>query len=507
MRKLRRGLAALVALAALSAGRPARATDVQEFPEIGTEPLGRGGAWVARASNPLATFLNPAGLAGQESGALANVHLIFNKVCFERQGDGAKIRTGGGLDYPEVCNENTGAPTPLPALGGVFRATERLGIGLSVATPNVYGTLRFPETVAIKNNVGVTQELPSPQRYMLLEQDGIALNITLGAGYEVLRGLRIGAGFVWGLAKYNLSNANMSINPDPEADGSWLDPDTADVRAKLVVADWFMPGATFGVLYSPLSTLDVGLNVIVQDAFDAHGDLETKANYWTNNGVSDNPVVSNSADVEEGLGHFRLANPLEARIGARFHLPRRDGAVPGAVRDPLVDDVFDVELDVSYTRNSAYDRAMLRFPASPAVPVQGTPGAVPQNNDIDFKVKGDTIGLRLGGDFVVLPGQLAARAGAFFEPDAQNEQYANVSFLASQRIGLALGGTYRVAMIDIEAAYMHIFVTEIDNGDRGKLLVVSGDAKGGAFRSPYGINSGRFRQSANVFSVGATARF
>lgn len=508
MNHVRRALAVLSLFAALTGSRAARATDVQDFPDTGTEPLGRGGAWVARASSPLATFQNPAGLAGQKSGVLANVHLVFNEVCFQRQGDGAKIAVGGGLDYPEVCNENKGTPTPLPALAGVLRATERLGIGLMVAAPNVLGTLRFPETAEIRNNAGFMQALPSPQRYMLLEQDGIALNTTLGAGMEILPGLRVGAGFVWGFAKYKLANANMSLNPKPDpADGSYLDPSTSDVRAELNVADWFMPGATFGVLYSPLSTLDVGLNVMMQDAFDAQGDLTTKANYWTTNGTSDNPAVSDSADVEEGLGHFRLANPLEARLGVRFHLPRNADAKPAALRDPLVDDLFDVELDFSYTRNSAYDRATLRFPASPAVPVNGTPGVVPQNNDVDFKVKGDTIGLRLGGDYVILPGKLAARAGGFYEPNVQNDAYANVSFLASQRVGAAVGATYRVAMVDVELAYMHIFVSEIDNGDGGKLLVVSGDAKGGRFRSPYGINSGRFKQSVNVVSVGATARF
>lgn len=506
---MRRNLAAVAALATLFGARAARATDVQDFPDIGTEPLGRGGAWVARATSPLATFQNPAGLAGQKTGVLGNVHLVFNKVCFQRQGDGAKLDLPpNGIDYPEVCNENKGTPTPLPALAGVLRANERLGIGLSVAPPNVYGSLRFPETVNITNSFGATQAVPSPQRYMLLEQDGITLNTTLGAGYEVLDGLRVGAGFVWGFAKYRLANANMSLTPTPQPDGSWRDPVTADVRAQLDVADWFIPGGTFGVLYSPTTTLDVGLNVIVQEAFDAHGDLTLKANYWTNNGTSGSPDVSDSAEVEEGLGHFRLANPLEARIGARFHLPRRAEAKPGAVRDPLADDVFDVELDVSYTRNSAYDRAQLRFPASPVVPVNGTPGQVPQNNDVDFKVKRDSVGLRLGGDFVVLPAQLAVRAGGFWEPNVQNDEYANVSFLASQRIGLAAGATYRVAMIDVEAGYMHVFVSEIDNGTSGKLRVVSGDAAGTPpFRSPYGINSGRFRQSVNVFSVGATARF
>jgi long-chain fatty acid transport protein len=508
-RRGRRSPAFSAGLFTLCAATGAGATDAQDFPDIGTEPLGRGGAWVARASNPLAAFQNPAGLAGQKSGVLGNVHLVFNRVCFLRKGDGAKLDLPpNGLDYPEVCNENKGTPTPLPAVAGVFRATERLGIGLSIAPPNVYGTLRFSDTVEVRNSFGATQSVPSPQRYMLLEQGGLVLNATLSAGMEVVPGLRVGGGFVWGFAKYELANANMSLTPTPQPDGSWRDPVNADVRAELRVADWFIPGATFGALYSPTASLDVGLNVLVQDAFDAHGDLTTRANYWTNNGVSNDPESSDSADVEEGLGHFRLANPLEARVGVRFHLPRRASARPGGDRDPLADDLFDVELDVSYTRNSAYDRATLRFPASPVVPVKGTPGQVPQNNDVDFKVKRDSVGVRLGGDYVVLPAQLAVRAGGFWEPDVQNEQYANVSFLASQRVGVALGATYRLAMVDLEAGYMHVFVSEVDNGGDGRLLVVSGDAAATPpFRSPYGINGGRFRQSVNVVSIGATARF
>ena len=133
---------------------------------------------------------------------------------------------------------------------------------------------------------------------------------------------------------------------------------------------------------------------------------------------------------------------------------------------------------------------------------------VPENNDMEFRVKRDSVGVRLGGDYVVMPARLAVRAGGFWEPNVQNDEYANVSFLASQRIGLSVGGTYRLSMVDIEAGYMHVFFSEIDNGDRGKLLVVSGDANANPpFRSPYGINSGRFRQSVNVFSAGATLRF
>ncbi|MCC6898933.1 MAG: outer membrane protein transport protein [Polyangiaceae bacterium] len=508
--RFRSALASLGAAAVLGASLPARATDVQDFPDTGTEPLGRSGAWVARASSPLATLQNPAGLAGQQTGVLANVHLVLNKVCFQRQGDGERIRVGqNGLRYPEVCNENKGTPSVLPAVAGVLRASERFGLGLSVAPPNVYGALRFPETVRIRNDQGAKPELPSPQRYMLLEQDGIALNTTVSAGFEAAKGFRVGLGFVWGFASYTLANANMSLSPSP-VNGVYQDPVTEDVRAELSVADWFIPGATFGMLYSPTRNLDLGVNVFMQAAFDAHGDLALKANYWTNNGTADDPDVTDSSKVEKGLGHFRMANPLEARLGARFHQPRHSRATPGGVRDPLADDLFDLELDVSYSKNSDYDRGQLRFPASPAVPVKGTANGavVPENNDIDFRVKRDSVGVRLGGDWVVVPARVAVRAGGFWEPNVQNDEYANVSFLASQRVGLSVGGTYRLAMVDLEAGYMHVFFSEIDNGDRGKLLVVSGDANASPpFRSPYGINSGRFRQSVNVFSVGATARF
>jgi long-subunit fatty acid transport protein len=498
-----------VALALTTATKRAGATNAFGFPDNGTEQVGRGGAWVARASNPLATAQNPAGLAGQKTGVLLDANLVWNKVCFLRSGQGHVMGEGVGVAYPEVCNSNKGTPQVLPSLAAVYRATSRLGIGLSIAPPSVYGSLTFPETVATRNSAGVSAQLPSGQRYMLLEQSGIVFNATLGAGFELLDNLRVGAGFVWGFARYKIANADQSLSVNPNATGGYDDPVTSDVRADLDVSDYFMPGVTVGVLYSPLDVLDLGADVTAQQAFDGHGDLTLKAQYWSFNGTSPNPEVTESKNVEKGLAHFRLANPLDARVGARFHAPRAPGLDPDGVRDPLADDLFDVELDVSYTHNSSYDRAQLRFPASPVIQVQGTANGavVPENNDDEFHAK-DSVGLRLGGDYVILPGQLAARAGAWWEPDRQNADYATVAFLNSQRIGLALGGVYRLGPVDVEAAFMHVFFSTVDNGGNGQLRVVSGAANTTPpYRSNYGINGGRFRQSANIVSLGATARF
>ena len=60
-------------VAACAVTQSAWATDVRDFSGLGTQQIGRAGAWVARATTPLATFDNPAGLAGQRTGASADV--------------------------------------------------------------------------------------------------------------------------------------------------------------------------------------------------------------------------------------------------------------------------------------------------------------------------------------------------------------------------------------------------------------------------------------------------
>src|SRR5689334_7548181 len=80
--------ARFVAFAAFASGialaHNAGATSVTEFPDNGSEQMARGGAWVARASDPLAAFYNPAGLAGQETRLTVQANLNFASTCFTR---------------------------------------------------------------------------------------------------------------------------------------------------------------------------------------------------------------------------------------------------------------------------------------------------------------------------------------------------------------------------------------------------------------------------------------
>lgn len=501
---------ALAAGAVLYAGA-ASATDAMRFPDNGTEQMARGGAWVARASNPLATLYNPAALSTQASGVLLDVNGVFFKECYTREGSGSTVAVGTGTPKypPGVCNDNRNVPQPLPSLAAAWRVTDKLGIGLSISPPSLYGHTSFPDTVPITylSPAGrtISTQVATPQRYMLLSLGGIVLNQTLSAGYSITDRLHVGAGFIWGVGSLTVTNATMSVASDPNQE----DP-TKDVWAQVHVSDWFIPGFVVGALYSPIDQLDLGLSVTAQEAFDAHGDISLKANYWDSKGVSNSPVVTESSDIQKGLAHFRLPNPFDVRLGARFHMPRKGGKVMisggKSVRDPLVDDVFDVEVDGSYTRNSAYQSVYLRFPQSPDITVKGIGGIVPKNADVPLNLKGDTVGIRVGGDYVVLPGKLAVRAGGWFEPSTQRPEDLNVTVVASQRIGVAGGLTYRLGKFDLEGGYMHVFFETQDNGGNGRIRALSGAATTN-YRSPYAVNGGKLTASANIVSLGATMRF
>src|SRR3954466_5418109 len=101
----------------------AYATNVTEFPDNGSEQMARGGAWVARASDPLATIFNPAGLAGQPTRITLHTNTIFEHPCFTRSkaaGDTTNDPLAGpGGAYPRACNDIS--PTINPQLGITIR--------------------------------------------------------------------------------------------------------------------------------------------------------------------------------------------------------------------------------------------------------------------------------------------------------------------------------------------------------------------------------------------------
>lgn len=565
----RRSLRALVATSALavaSFASEARASNVTEFPDSGSEQMGRGGAWVARATDPLATFFNPAGLAWQPTKLTLQANIIFHHTCFSRiksnlDTSSDPLEQADG-NFPRVCNDI--APFPNPQLAFTYRLTDRIGLGLAVMGPNAAGKSNWPEFIDTPSGPQA-----SPNRFLLSKSNGLVVFPQVGIGVEVLENLRLGASFQWGVAHLAFAKASIALNGDNNT------PDN-DVRAHIEVKDYFVPGFTLGGLYSATDEIDVGAWYKWSDSIRARGDVGTAANYFSQtNARGDSSSVRYGDTIFDDCGTGRtsdqqtkpcgsgdnatlkVAIPMEAKIGARYHKPRTlagapaPGADPNAappprnkrLRDPLKDDVFDVEMNLTWANNSAIDSLQIRFPGNAegdgVLPVAGIPGGtLPQNADVPKNYK-DVFGVRVGGDYNVLPDQLAFRAGAFLETRAQDDKYQNIDFAPGARFGLSAGGTFRIrtgssdgaGAIDLLFGYGHIFVASQANNafEASGVAALAGtqcnpaansqpgpncknstdpNAPGNQkYRTNWPVNLGTITNAVNIINVGAAYKF
>jgi long-chain fatty acid transport protein len=544
-------------LAALLSASGARASNITEVGEGGSEQMQRGGAWIARASDPIAVYYNPAGLAGQPTRLSLETNVIIQHTCMTRvyaARDTTKepsLQSGAdgtpnGL-FPRVCNDIQ--PFPNPQLAFNFRVSDRVGVAFAVLGPN---------SAASKWSEFTPDGSPSPQRYLLLSTTGsLTLTPTIGIGAEVADGLRLGASFQWGIANLRLRNASAALNFDG------ANPAANDVRALLQVKDYFIPGFTLGALYSALEELDIAAWYKWSAPIDATGDLVGDSNYFTKKASAGDFSGSKGTDTSYadcGYGatgnpcgsgknaHLHAAIPMEAKLGFRYHKPNvPEPSSPGEppppsvrrshVRDPLAQDLFDTELDFTWANNSALDSFQIRFPGDAngegVIPVNGiVGGTIPPNADVKKGFK-DVFGVRLGGDYNVLPDQLAVRAGAFAETSGQDQQYQSVDFAGAARLGFALGGTYRIrfskeksrtSALEIKLGYGHIFFAKQDQGAQDRnasgLPALAGVACNPAtspgapcasgtdrYRTIWPVNLGTIWNSVNTFNVGVAYRF
>lgn len=524
--------AAGAALALISAAGAARASSGIDSPDAGVVQIGRGGAWVARADDPLAAYMNPAALATQASGVHLGVHFMLQDQCYTRKGPGGSLvppsatasdlipapGAPGGPDA-EVCAE--GGVFPNPQLAGVIRVHDRLAIGLAVLGPHGVGSQEWPESIPYTSEFGNETTQPAPQRYLLTSLDAVIIQPTLSVGFALTPEISVGAGFVWGVAFIDVVNFAEGTSAEGGDDFNAHQ----DLRSRVQGQDLFVPGFVLGGLWSPSSRLDVGAWFKWQDAMRAGTDLTIESRYWTMAGLkNENPCAGEAPDCnvtdEKDAGTLKLQIPMEAKLGVRYHHPRvgtarpswaTEGAAEGGagtagrrVRDPMSEDLFDVELDFTWANNSAVDVLEVRF--KEGLPVRGTDvGFVPRNADVPHEWK-DVLGVRLGGDVVPLPGLLALRAGGFFETKGQEDEYLNLDFNAGWRVGVGGGATVRVGPVDVSAAYQHTFYGAIDNGGDGVIQAVSGDLGTGS-RSVQAVNGGRLETSLNEFAVSGTVRF
>jgi long-chain fatty acid transport protein len=543
-----RAVGLALSVGVVAAARDARATSVLEVPDNGSEQMGRGGAWVARASDPLAAFYNPAGLAGQDTKLTLQANINIQKTCFTRVKDAtalpgvtptgdqatsdnvAKDNVAAGAAYPQVCND--GKPFPNPQIAFTYKLNPRLGLGVAVLGPSAAGNQTWPDD--------------GPQRFLLTSAKTVLLTPTVAVGWEPIDRWRIGLGLLWGIANLDFTNSSYTSNG----------PGSPEVKAEVKAKQSFIPGFTAGTIWSPADNVDIAGWYKWSAPIDAKGDVNTS---YVQKGIGGGTFLGDTSQANCGvnqtnytcspnLAKVKVSIPMEAKLGVRLHKPR-PGVQQMHRRDPLSQDIFDFEADLTWANNSSLDAVHITLPGSPegagVIPAQlgNLPGQVlPPNNDVPHNFK-DVFGVRLGGDYNVLADKLAVRLGGYFETSAQDAKYANIDFAGGSRVGLAAGATYRIRFhedreetpdkpfkagnaLEIMAGLGHTFISSVTNTTPGGVLPIAGldcyQGSGGVqgqpvngicpngyprYRYPFAANLGTFTNAFTAINIGVSYRF
>lgn len=520
-----------------------------EIPENGTEVMGRAGAWTARADNPLAVGLNPAGLAGQPTAFVVNTNLTYQKQCFSRAGNyaaggnygGSKFPTGDyeGKPFPTVCKQNgIGDVGIVPQLAFNYAVSSKVSIGFApLWTPSGTGKALWPDGVDRPLTTSDGTPAPPPQRFMLLAKNARIIMPTLGVGAEVLPGLRLGASFQ---AVMTFFESQVSSQGSQSALQDAAQGPTPAVRSTVKWNQLFTPAFVLGALASPSPEFDIGFMFRWSaDIVKKGGEVTLNGPFYGDQGSPATRAVDTTVKFEE----FRLPQPWEIRMGVRYH-KLRAGVVPPAQgrRDFLKHDVFDVEVDFQYSHNSSFQQITVLFPTDPQCvglgvnPRDGTAltkcaSYVPPDASI-LKKWQDTLAIRVGGEYVAIPDKLGLRLGGFFQTRGQDPQYLNLDFHPGRMLGFFLGATLRAASFaDVSIGYGHIFVETFDNtATGGSLRGLAGTRPDNpdpsdpsrptvdnyrnacpgqsvpSYRTCTIVNTGKLETGYNMFSIGATFR-
>lgn len=453
-----------------------------EFAGPGTRALGRGGAFMARADDPMALGYNPAALAFLPGYQLQlGSHLIFYDACVDRAGgyDDSDVSSTWAFEsrfgapdsgdpgnwvnqpFPQVCR--SGAPGPSPQLVFTMHPLPELGIGFGILAPSGVGSGHWGNDDGTLEANG--QTLPTPTRYGLVSQELLLFYPSVGVGYSPVEWLSFGVTLQWGIAVVDFVN-HTSAGSGPEDPGD-------DVRTHLQAFDGFVPAAIFSAHIVPIDQLDITLMARVSDGIDAGATLNlTTGTYGTGQVGSLRPLRTElpGTRLQAGLPmQFGLGVRYADRTERRYRDPEEAGRVTGRVEDRMQNEVWDIELDLVYTYNGAVKDFVVTPPAGAAANVCEADGSDDPEGCLsrfDASLPGqlplphgwsDQFSARLGADWNVVPGTVALRAGTHFETSGLSSRYQIQDVLPGMRLGLHLGATFRFDIFDFSIAYAHIF--------------------------------------------------
>jgi len=448
-------------LSATLAPRSARAAGF-EIPDNGTRAVGRGGAVAVGVSDLTAIHYNPGALAKLRGTRVMWHHnVIFHDMQFTR----APLSEGWGEEYAGKPFDPVQDGESVYALGGFLGLASDLGLDSWTFAAGVYG----PSAVG-------RHDYPDygPQAFMLTELDTVVLYPSLAVAWQVPETFGVGLTLQW--VDLNSMDYEMVVNGTTSIRAEPMEPIPEDARTQLLtkmqLSDHTGYTAILGAWWQPTPYLEI-----------AAASRFLPAKLTPSGGV----VVDKPTLVTEELSasmDFEL--PMQARGGVRYIHRKGDRQL------------FDIELDVFWERWSSIDAYDMRFDGR----ISGQ-----ELQDVHIpKAWSDTVSVRLGGEYEVVPDVLQVRAGGFWEQGAVPENAEHLDFPSFDRWGAGLGLTATYGAVSLSAGYMHVFQEDREvTEQRGKLYQTRPvrpcpeycDELSGVV-----ANAGRFESSYDLLSVG-----
>lgn len=461
-----------VATTILCVAGPALANGLQLLPG-GTEAVSRGGAVAARPVDGMALIQNPAGLAfisGQQ--IMLDIDMPMHHMCMDPYGyygwgiytDNPASRSEFGdptatsptsysvAPLPRVCN--SGRAGGLPQLSWVKKITDRISIGAGFVHPTLVTGMQFGgEDGTIETPQGPR---PTPTRYSIVRQQAeFALDPIIGGAYRFSRhwstGMSLQVYMIKGKAAA-VQNQFGGTNP------------ATDAFVEVQSQDFFVPALTFSTQYRPIEAMSFVAAFRWLDNFNGSGNVSYETNTF-HQGATVGPVPYKNPSIP--VDTIVLRQPWELTLAARYGAPL-SAATGRGIGDPLDTERWDIELDATYYLNARASKSDVEVGHPVSVTnklADGTENKTDVQNlgsfTIDRHLK-DSVAVRLGGSFAIIPRELQVQAGAFYETRGVDIAYADIDTFAFQRIGTGFGAVLRVGQFDFKAGYMHIFSETID---------------------------------------------
>jgi long-subunit fatty acid transport protein len=462
-----------------------------ELPDNGTEALGRGGAFTAKADDGTALQYNIAGFAQQRgTKVLLDTNLWFSQYSFQRAGsypDNPQntLTPWGGSRFPKIQDESGMFPEPFVAASSDFGYFERWTFAVGAFGPSSIGNRTYPESLGYA---------PNPARYDVVENHPQVIFFTAAAALHAFKWLDLGLALHYTYAKLHVSQDVLSdavargtgagqcanVEYQPCDSRSTLDTTTGNVTA------------SGGVLLRPLEGLTIGGNFRGPVKLTTDGDVDVRT-----------PRITPNSSFQSSPITFVVRLPAVARWGIRYSFMQTNW-------DESKWERADLELDGTWEGwGSAQDDGL--HVIIPKLNATNPPPGV-NLTGIDFISPHhyqNTWSLRFGGAYNIPfhKDTLVLRAGVYHDSSASDPQYQRMDFDTLAKTAGTLGIGYKWNPFEFNLAYGEIW-DSARTVIGGQLKPVNGALQGrysDVNGTPYpAVNAGHYEGHTRVLSLGLT---